>query len=88
MALSPRRIPRKLQAGNHSPVIKDLVVAYSKARIDYEDPHVFAPLAAALRALADHKLQPWDGEGPMDHWMPELRTRQELHNIADELDRI
>jgi hypothetical protein len=88
MSLSPRRLPAKLARRRLSPVIKDAVVAYSKARMQQDRLLHFSALAAALRALADHKLQPWDGEGPMDHWMPELRTRQELHNIADELDSI
>jgi hypothetical protein len=88
MAPSPRRLPAKLARRRFSPVIKDAVAAYSKAWMQQDSSLQFSALSAALRALADHKLQPWDGEGPMDHWMPELRTRQELRNIADELDSI
>lgn len=42
-------------------------------------------LAAALRALADHRSPPL-GDGPLCHWNPDERTRQELRNIADELE--
>ena len=41
--------------------------------------------AAVLRALADHQIPAWDG-GPLCHWLPDYRTRQELRNIAAELD--
>ena len=44
-------------------------------------------LAAALRALADHRRQlRLTLDGPLDHWDPDPRTRQELRNIAAELD--
>lgn len=43
-------------------------------------------IAAALRALADHKQPAWDGTGPACHWTPTPHTRQELRNIAAELD--
>ena len=42
-------------------------------------------LAAALRALADHQTPAWDG-GPLCHWTPTPHTRQELRNIAAELE--
>ena len=42
-------------------------------------------LAAALRALADHQAPAWDG-GPLCHWTPTPYTRQELRNIAAELE--
>ena len=42
-------------------------------------------LAAALRALADHQSPAWDG-GPLCHWTPTPHTRQELRNIAAELE--
>lgn len=43
-------------------------------------------LAASLQALAGHKPPPWTGEGPLCHWHPSQKTRQELRNIADELE--
>ena len=42
-------------------------------------------LAAAVRALADHQSPAWDG-GPLCHWTPTPYTRQELRNIAAELE--
>lgn len=42
-------------------------------------------LAAAFRALADHQSPAWDG-GPLCHWTPTPYTRQELRNIAAELE--
>ena len=42
-------------------------------------------LAAALRAMADHQTPAWDG-GPLCHWTPPPHTRQELRNIAEELE--
>ena len=44
-------------------------------------------LAAALRALADHKQAPITLGQPIDHWSPDDRTRRELRNLAEELDR-
>jgi hypothetical protein len=45
-------------------------------------------IAASLRALADHRRQlRCTLDGPLDHWDPDQRTRQELRNIADELER-
>ena len=41
--------------------------------------------AAALRALADHQTPAWDG-GPLCQWTPTPHTRQELRNIAEELE--
>lgn len=41
--------------------------------------------AAALHALADHQTPAWDG-GPLCHWTPTPHTRQELRNIAEELE--
>lgn len=41
--------------------------------------------AAVLRALADHQTPAWDG-GPLCHWTPTPHTRQELRNIAAELE--
>lgn len=43
-------------------------------------------VVAALRALADHKTQKWDGTGPACFWRPTQDTRRELRNIADELE--
>lgn len=43
-------------------------------------------LAAALRKLADHKPRPWSGQGPLCHWHPSEKTRQELRNMAEELE--
>jgi hypothetical protein len=43
-------------------------------------------LAAALRALADYQRPAWDGTGPACHWTPTPHTRQELRNIAAELE--
>lgn len=51
-----------------------------------ESPDAEAIVAAALRALADHKAAMWDGQGPMDHWHPDWRIRRELHHIADQLE--
>ena len=42
-------------------------------------------LAAALRALSDHQTPAWDG-GPLCHWTPTPYTRQELRNIAADLE--
>ena len=42
-------------------------------------------LAAALRVLAGHKPPPRT-DGPLCHWHPSQKTRQELRNIADELE--
>ena len=47
--------------------------------------HARAHAAAALRALADHQAPAWDG-GPRCHWTPTPHTRQELRNIAAELE--
>lgn len=44
--------------------------------------------AAAIRALANHNTPAWDGIGPACHWTPVPRTRQELLNIADELEGV
>lgn len=52
----------------------------------YESPPTAAELAAwILRALADHQPAPITLGQPIDHWSPDERTRQELRNIADEL---
>jgi uncharacterized protein YjiS (DUF1127 family) len=43
---------------------------------------------AVLRALADHQLtRQYPATGPLDHWDPDPRTRRELRNIADELEK-
>ena len=42
--------------------------------------------AGILRALADHQRQPITLGSPIDHWSPDDRTRQELRNLAEELE--
>ena len=42
-------------------------------------------LAAAIRALADHEVEAWDG-GPLCHWIPDYRIRKELRGTAAELE--
>jgi hypothetical protein len=44
-------------------------------------------LAVAMRALAGHQPQRRTLDGPQDHWDPDERTRQELRNIAAELEQ-
>lgn len=43
-------------------------------------------LAAALRVLAEHKQKPIVDGKPIDFWTPTPYTRQELLNIASELE--
>lgn len=45
-------------------------------------------LATALRALARHQHPAWAGDGPLCHWTPTPHTRQELRNIATELEAL
>lgn len=53
----------------------------------YESPPTGAELAAwILHALADHQPAPITLDQPIDHWSPGLRTRQELRNLAAELE--
>lgn len=53
----------------------------------YEDKPSGAQLAAwILRALADHRQALITMGQPIDHWNPDDRTRQELRNIAAELE--
>lgn len=56
---------------------------YSAA--SFAKDHGRSPIAAALRALADHRQEPITDGQPIDHWNPDDRTRQELRNIAAEL---
>lgn len=42
--------------------------------------------AGILRALANHQQAPIALGVPIDHWDPDDRTRQELRNLADELE--
>ena len=53
----------------------------------YEDQPTGAQLASwILRALADHEPAPITLGQPIDHWCPGARIRQELRNIAAELE--
>lgn len=53
----------------------------------YESPPTAAQLASwILHALADHQQAPISEGQPIDHWHPDARTRQELRNIAAELE--
>jgi hypothetical protein len=42
--------------------------------------------AAALRALGEYRTPHWDGTCPACHWHPTPQVRQELLNIAAELE--
>lgn len=64
-----------------SPAAQAILDAYG----DFEPANVDA-MAAALRALADHKQKPICVDQPIDHWTPSVWTRQELRNIAAELE--
>ena len=50
------------------------------------DPRDCPSLAAAIRALASHKIVARFDIGIQDHWSPDERTRRELQNIAAELE--
>lgn len=53
----------------------------------YESQPTGAELASwILHALADHRQAPITDGQPIDHWDPDDRTRQELRNIAAELE--
>lgn len=53
----------------------------------YESQPSGAELARwILHALADHRQVPITNGRPIDHWNPDDRTRQELRNIAAELE--
>lgn len=53
----------------------------------YESQPTGAELASwILRALADHRQAPISEGQPIDHWNFDARTRQELRNIAAELE--
>ena len=71
-----------------SPATRAIVAAFD-ARYElcgpFDDNWQELCLAAALRALAEHQTPAWDG-GPMCHWTPTPHTRQELRNIAEELE--
>ena len=75
---------------DRSPATRAIICAI-RAAIDAEYARSHAPpstddfAAAVLRALADHQTPAWDG-GPLCHWTPTPHTRQELRNIAAELE--
>lgn len=74
-----------------SPAAQAVFNAFGKHPIDHDKPGhgiLYGALPAALRALADHNAPAWDGTGPACHWSPLSRTRQELINIADELEAL
>ena len=75
---------------DHSPATSAIVGAFD-ARYElcgpFDDNWQELCLAAAFRALADHRSPEWDG-GPLCHWRPDERTRQELRNIAEELESL
>lgn len=53
----------------------------------YESQPSGAELASwILHALADHRHAPITDGQPIDHWNPDARTRQELRNLAAELE--
>lgn len=63
-----------------------VVLDATKVRF-YEDQPTGPKLATwILRALADHQPAPITLGQPIDHWNPSQRTRQELRNIANELE--
>ena len=66
-----------------SPAARAVLEAMSRS-YDHE-PTRRAIAAGILRALADHKQAPV-GEGPIDHWSPDDRSRRELRNLAAELE--
>ena len=67
------------QAVNHA--------AFTLADLLNRDVSEAEMIAAALRALADHRRQlRCTLDAPLDHWDPDQRTRRELRNIAAELN--
>ena len=53
----------------------------------YESQPTGAQLAAwILHALANHQPAPIQPGEPIDHWFPDQRSRQELTNLARELE--
>lgn len=72
-----------------SPATRDMVAAFDD-RYElcgpFDDNWQELCLAAALRALADHQPAPITLGQPIDHWCPGARIRQELRNIAAELE--
>lgn len=74
---------------DHSPAAHAIVAAFNEryelcGPCDDDWPELC--LAAALRALAEHQQAPITLGQPIDHWNPDERTRQELRNIAAELE--
>ena len=73
---------------DHSPIARAIVAAFDD-RYElcgpFDENWQELCLAAVLRALADHQTPSWDG-GPLCHWSPTPHTRQELRNIAAELE--
>jgi hypothetical protein len=72
-----------------SPITRAIVAAFNE-RYElcgpFDDNWQELCLAAALRALAEHQQAPITLGQPIDHWNPDDRTRQELRNIAAELE--
>ena len=74
---------------DHSPITRAIVAAFNERHElcgPFDDDWPELCLAAALQALADHQQAPITLGQPIDHWNPDERTRQELRNIAAELE--